>query len=198
MKIIDLEESQSKEGLKTNVADNEVSKDHAELLGEIPNEMVDLWHESSLLEKRQGDQRISDQTVQPEMNKNEGVVMDDKYGKEVVRNVGIMRKQGKAFMFNEFIDYGEYLYEGTRQCEVNMKQGIDSEDEIEVRKDEIRMSQKDGMMLNLQYGTVELEMSSRDDNNRITIVLQEVIDEEEAEDDISEAYKYDAMILKGA
>ena len=91
LKIIDLEESESKEGLKTNVADNEVSEDRGELLGEIPNEMVDLWHESSLLEKRQGNQGISDQTAQPELNKNE-VVMDDKYGKEVVRNVGIMKK----------------------------------------------------------------------------------------------------------
>jgi len=41
-------------------------------------------------------------------------------------------------------------------------------------------------------------MSSRDDSNRITIVQQRVIDEEEAEDDILEAEKYDAMILKGA
>ena len=60
------------------------------------------------------------------------------------------------------------------------------------------MSQKDGMMLNLQYGTVELEMSLRDDSNMITIMQQRVIDEEEAEDDILEADKYDAIILKCA
>ena len=127
MKIIDLEESQSKEGLKTDVADNEVSEDRAELLGEIPNEMTNLWHKSSLLEERQGNQGISDQTTQPELNKIEEVVMDDKYGKEVVINVGIMRKQGKAFVFNEFIDSGEDLYAGTKYCGVNLKQGIDSE-----------------------------------------------------------------------
>lgn len=118
------------------------------------------------------------------------------YGKDVVRDVCIMRKPGKAFVFNELIDSGEYLYTETRQCEVNLKQGVDSRDQIEVRKDEIRMSQKDGMMLNLQYGTVELEMSSRDDSNMIIIVLQGVIDEEESEDNISEADKNDAMILK--
>lgn len=54
--------------------------------------------------------------------------MEDKYGKEDVRNVGIMRKHGKAFVFNELIDSGEYLYAGTRQCEVNVKQRIDQED----------------------------------------------------------------------
>lgn len=43
-------------------------------------------------------------------------------------------------MFNEIIDTGEDLYVGTRQCEVNLKQGIDSEDKIEVRKDEIKIS----------------------------------------------------------
>ena len=41
-------------------------------------------------------------------------------------------------------------------------------------------------------------MSSRDDSNRITIALQGVIDEEEVENDISEADKYDAIIIKGA
>ena len=66
--------------------------------------------------------------------------MDDKYGKEDVRNVGIMRKQGKAFVFNEFIDSGEDLYEETRQCEVNLRQGVDFEEQIELRKDEIKMS----------------------------------------------------------
>ena len=66
-----------------------------------------------------------------------------------------------CFVFYELIDSGGYLYTGTRQYEVNLKQGVDFEDQIEVRKDEIRMSQKDGMMLNLQYGTIELEMSSR-------------------------------------
>lgn len=90
------------------------------------------------------------------------------------------------------------IYAGTRQCEVNLKHGVDSEDQIEVRKDEIRMSQKDGMMLNILYGIVELEMSSKDDSKGITIILQRVIDEEEGEDDISGADKYDAMILKGA
>ena len=79
-----------------------------------------------------------------------------------------------------------------------MKQGVDFEDQIEVRRGEIKMSQKYGMMLNLQYGIVELEMSSRDDSNRITIVPQKFVDEEESECDISEADKYDAMILKGA
>ena len=68
----------------------------------------------------------------------------------------------------------------------------------ELMKGEIRRSQKDEMVLNLQYGSVEQERSSRDDSNRITIVPQRVIDEEEDGDDISEENKYDAMILKGA
>lgn len=198
LKIINLEESQSKEGLKTNVADNEVSKDFVEILGELPNEMAELWHESSILEKRQENQGISNQIVQPELNENEEIVMDDTYGKEDVRNGGIMRKHGKVFVFNKLINSNEELYVGIRKCEMNLKQGIDFEDQIEVRENEIRMSQKDGKMLNLQYGVVELEMSSRDDSNKNTIVLQEVIDEEEAKDDISEVDKYDTMILKGA
>lgn len=198
LKIIDLEESQSKEGLKTNVTDNEASEDRAELLGEIPNEMIDLWHESSLLEKRKENQRISDHIVQPELNENEEIVMDEKYGKEDVRNVGTMRKQDKAFVFDELIDSDEYLYIGTRQCEVNLNQGADSEDHIKLMKGEIRRSQKDEMLLNLQYGSVEQERSSRDDSNRITIVPQRVIDEEEVEDDISEVDKYETMILKCA
>lgn len=44
-------------------------------------------------------------------------------------------------------------------------------------KDEIRMSQEDGMMLNLQYGSDKQERSSRDDSNRIPIAPQRVIDE---------------------
>jgi len=50
------------------------------------------------------------------------------YGKEVVKNVGIMRKQGKEFMSNELIDFGEDLYVGAKQCEVKLKQGVDFED----------------------------------------------------------------------
>ena len=109
MKITDLEESQSKEGLKTNIVDNEVSEDCAELLRELPDEMADLWHKSDLL----------------------------------------VRKQGKVIVFIEFIKLDEYLYVGTRQCEMNVKQGADTEDQIELMKGEIRMSQKDGMVLNL-------------------------------------------------
>lgn len=70
------------------------------------------------------------------------------------------------------------------QCEVNLNQGVNFEDQIELMKGEIRMSQKDGMMLNLQYGSVELEMNTRDDSNRIPIVPQRVINEEEAGSEI--------------
>jgi len=101
-------------------------------------------------------------------------------------------------VFNELINYNEYLYAGTRQCEVNLNQGIDSEDQIELMEGEIRMSQKDGMMPNLQYGSVELEMNSRNDSNRITIILRGFIDEEEAKDDISDADEHNAIILKSA
>ena len=54
------------------------------------------------------------------------------------------------------------------------------------------------MMLNLQYGCVELEMRSIDDSNRITIILQGFIDGEKVEDDISDADEYDTIILKSA
>ena len=115
--------------------------------------------------------------------------MNDKYEKEVVRSVGIMRKQGKIFMFNELINSDEDLYGGTRQCEVNLNQGVNTEDQIELMKGDIIMSQEDGMILSLQYGSVELEMNSIYDSNIITIILQGFIDEEEAEDDISDAKK---------
>lgn len=78
-------------------------------------------------------------------------------------------------MLNELIDSGEDLYARKRQCEVNLKQGIDSEDRVEVRRHEIRMSHKDGMMLNSQYGVVELKMGSRDDSNMNTIVQQGIV-----------------------
>ena len=48
------------------------------------------------------------------------------------------------------------------------------------------MSHKDGKMLNLQYGSIEPKMVSRDDGNRNTIIKHRVIDEKEAESDISE------------
>ena len=50
LRIIDLEESQSKEGLKIDNADNE---DYAELLEGIPNEIADLWKKLSPLERKQ-------------------------------------------------------------------------------------------------------------------------------------------------
>jgi len=186
LKIIDLEESQSKEGLKTYDADNE---DCVELLGETPNEMENWWHEL----KRQENQGISDQTVQIELNEDK-VVMNDKYEKEVVRSVGIMRKQGKVSVSIELINFEEDLYAEKRHCEFHLNQEVNSEEQIELMKGEIRMSQKDEMVLNLQYGGVELEMSSVDDSNRITIVLQVFIDEE----DISDVDYYISIILKSA
>ena len=65
-------------------------------------------------------------------------------------------------------------------------------------------------MFNLQYGFVQPNMFSRDDGNMNTIIKQRVIDEEEAESDISEEYyangmyisiekevdEYDAIIIK--
>ena len=41
-------------------------------------------------------------------------------------------------------------------------------------------------------------MNSRDDSNRINIILQGFIDEEEAEDDISDADEYNSIVLKSA
>ena len=54
LRIIDLEESQSKEGLKTDIADNAVSEDYAELLRELPDEMADLWYKLNLLMRKPG------------------------------------------------------------------------------------------------------------------------------------------------
>lgn len=145
LEIIDLEGSQSKEGLKIDDVDIE---DFAALLEEIPNELAYLWQKSSLLKRRQGNQGISDQIVQTKLNERK-VVMNEKYGEEFVRSVGIIRKQGKAFVFIELINSDEDLYAGRRKCEVNLNLDVNSEDQIEVKKNEIIMSQKDGMLLNL-------------------------------------------------
>ena len=54
------------------------------------------------------------------------------------------------------------------------------------------------MVVNLQYETVELEISIRNNSNRIIIIPQKFIDEEKAGSGISRVDKYNAIILKSA
>jgi len=51
----------------------EDSEDGIEILGGIPSEMTDWWHELSLLEERLEDPKVSVQIVKSELNENEEV-----------------------------------------------------------------------------------------------------------------------------
>lgn len=53
LKIIDLEESQSEGGLKTDISDC------TEILREFPNKMTDLWYKSNLLMRKPGKAFVS-------------------------------------------------------------------------------------------------------------------------------------------
>lgn len=52
LKVVNLEDSQGKEGWLIINAEEENDEERVELLEEITNEMEDLWHELSLLENR--------------------------------------------------------------------------------------------------------------------------------------------------
>ena len=51
----------------------EDNEDCTELLGEIPNEMGNVWHELRLLEKMLENQKVSVQVVKSKLNENEEV-----------------------------------------------------------------------------------------------------------------------------
>jgi len=68
LKVINLEDSQDKEGWLIINAEEENDEESAELLEEIPNEMADLWHEISLLENRLAKQRMNIQIAKLELS----------------------------------------------------------------------------------------------------------------------------------
>ena len=72
-KDINIEDNQDKEDWWTINVKKENNEDCAEFLGEIPSEMVSLYNELSLLEKRQENQRVQVQNVKSELNENEVV-----------------------------------------------------------------------------------------------------------------------------
>lgn len=67
----------------------EYSEDCMELLGEIPNEMENLWHEISLLEKRLENQRVGVQVVKSELNENEEVHYNGQEQEDIIEADGV-------------------------------------------------------------------------------------------------------------
>jgi len=67
----------------------EDSEDCIDLLGKIPSEMANLWHELSLLDKRLENQRISVQDVKSELNENEEVHYSGQEQKDIIEVDGV-------------------------------------------------------------------------------------------------------------
>lgn len=71
----------------------------------------------------------------------------------------LMRKPGKSFVFIELINFDQDSHAGKRQCEVNLKQEVNSEEQIRLMEGEIRKPQNEEIEVNLWYETVELKLS---------------------------------------
>ena len=63
LKDVNLEDNQDKEGWLIFNAKEENDEDCVELLGEVPKEMIALWHEVNLLEQRLEKQKVGIQVA---------------------------------------------------------------------------------------------------------------------------------------
>ena len=79
--------------MKIIISENEDNEDCAEFLGGIPDEMVSLYHELILLEKRLEKHKIFIQAARSELNENEEIVLGDKREKGVFKNVDLQRRR---------------------------------------------------------------------------------------------------------
>ena len=76
----------------------EDSVDCTELLGEIPTEMENLWHEISLLDKRLEKPRVSVQVVKSELNENEEVHYSGQGQEYIVKKYGVEKRLYDSLM----------------------------------------------------------------------------------------------------
>lgn len=158
MWTVNLEDSQNQESWLIVDAEEEDNEDCIKYMGEIPKEMVSLYHELNLLERRLEKLQVDIQVAKLELNEDEEVVIYDKSEKEVVRDIKFLRKQSETFVLEDLNNYGKNLCIDTGKHEVSSKQDIISEDQIEAKVYEDILSLIDGIMLSLQYGEDKQEI----------------------------------------
>ena len=79
-------------------AEEENDEESVELLEDVLNEMIDLWHELILLENRLAKQKMNIQIVKLELSGDEEIVINDKSGKEVVKKYEFLSKYSGDFV----------------------------------------------------------------------------------------------------
>jgi hypothetical protein len=146
---VNLEDNQDQESWLIVDAEEEDNEDCIEYMGEIPKEMVSLYHELDLLEQRLEKQQVDIQVAKLELDGDEEVVIYEKSEKEVVRDIEFLRKQSETFVLEDLNNYGKNLCADTGKHEVSSKQDIVSEDQIEAKVYEDILSLRDGIMLSL-------------------------------------------------
>jgi hypothetical protein len=122
--IVNLEDSQDKESWLIVDVEEEDNEDCIEYMGEIPKEMVSLYHKLNLLEQRLEKQQVDIQVAKLELDADEEVVIYDKSEKEVVRDIKFLRKQSETFLLEDLNNYGKNLCADTRKHEVSSKKDI--------------------------------------------------------------------------
>jgi hypothetical protein len=93
-------------------------------MGEIPKEMVRLYHELDLLEQRLEKQQVDIQVTKLELNGDEEAIIYEKSEKEVVRDIEFLRKQSETFVLEDLNNYGKNLCADIGKHEVSSKKDL--------------------------------------------------------------------------